>query len=416
MPKKENTTPENKPEKELSIADKILALVSPGPNGSDIKSLNIPEDFRPGIVIDKDGGEVTSKPKLLGQLPDAKGVLEEFDMNPDEWVITNIKRSKWQRYDEEWLESLKISVVPVGIAEEVLKADVDDLIKDIKKFKPTKGTANTSGELAFVFAISDQQIGKKTPDGGTSDFVKRTLQVTYDGVDRLKELRKIGRNIGTVVLPLLGDHVEGNTSQNGKLQSHYASDLGMTEQVRVGRRILMEQIKAFAPHADRIIVPVVNGNHDEVTRMVTVDPADGWNVEIAAAVQDALAENPAFGHVEFRFPAPGNQTLSVDINGTMLGLFHGHQMGSKGAITYLSGQAMGQTPLGNCDVWLSGHYHHFNSLDIGTRFWAQCPTLDNGSGWFKERKGLDSHPGVLTMVIGGDYDPRRDISILRIKR
>jgi predicted phosphodiesterase len=406
--------PQREPE-EQSIADKILALVSPGPNGSDMKSLNIPEDFRPGIVIDKNGGEITSKPKPAGQLPDAKAVLEEFEMNPDEWVITNVKRSKWQRYDEEWLESLKITVIPAGMQEEVLKADIEELIKDIKKFKPS-AKVTTSGDLAFVFAISDQQIGKKTPDGGTSEFVQRTLEVTNDGVQRLKELRKIGRSIGTVVLPLLGDHVEGNTSQNGKLQSQYASDLGITEQVRVGRRILMEQIKAFAPLADRIIVPVVNGNHDEVTRMVSVDPADGWNVEIAAAVQDACAENPALSHVEFKFPSPGNQTLSIDINGTMLGLFHGHQMGSKGAVTYLSGQAVGQTPLGNCDVWLSGHYHHFTSLDVGTRFWAQCPTLDNGSGWFKERKGLDSHPGVLTMVIGGDYDPRRDISILRVKR
>jgi predicted phosphodiesterase len=270
--------------------------------------------------------------------------------------------------------------------------------------------------LAYVFAVSDQQIGKKTPTGGTPEFVDRVMQMTDESIHRLKELRKIGRNIGTVVIPLLGDHVEGNTSQKGKLQSQYASDLGMTEQTRVARRILMEQIKAFAPLADRIIVPVVNGNHDEVTRDVVVDPADGWNVEIASAVQDACAENPNLGHIEFRFPSPGNQTLSVDINGTMLGLFHGHQISGKNVINYLSGQAVGQTPLGNCDVWLSGHYHHFNSLDIGTRFWAQCPTLDGGSGWFKERRGLDSHPGVLTMVIGGDYDPRRDLSILRIKR
>jgi predicted phosphodiesterase len=119
--------------------------------------------------------------------------------------------------------------------------------------------------------------------------------------------------------------------------------------------------------------------------------------------------------VEFRFPEKDHQTLAININGTMLGLFHGHQI--KGdAVKYLSGQSAGQTALGHCDVWLSGHFHHFKSADIGPRFWAQCPTLDPGSAWFRDRTGMESPPGVLTMVIGAGYDPRKDISIIRASR
>jgi predicted phosphodiesterase len=173
----------------------------------------------------------------------------------------------------------------------------------------------------------------------------------------------------------------------------------------------MAQIKSFAPLADRIIVPVVNGNHDEVTRQVTADPSDGWNVEIASSVQDACAENDALGHVEFRFPEKSHQTLAVDICGTMLGLFHGHQTGNN-VLKYLSEQSAGQTSLGQCDLWISGHYHNFKSMDIGSRFWVQAPTVDPGSAWFRDRHGLESKPGVLTMVIGGDYDPRKDISVI----
>jgi predicted phosphodiesterase len=177
----------------------------------------------------------------------------------------------------------------------------------------------------------------------------------------------------------------------------------------------MSQIKSFAGVSEKIIVPVVNGNHDEVTRQVSADPADGWNVEIASAVQDACAENENLSHVEFRFPEKDHQTLAININGTMLGLFHGHQI--KGdAVKYLSGQSAGQTALGHCDVWLSGHFHHFKSADIGPRFWAQCPTLDPGSAWFRDRTGMESPPGVLTMVIGAGYDPRKDISIIRASR
>ena len=210
---------------------------------------------------------------------------------------------------------------------------------------------------------------------------------------------------------LFRSHVEGNVSQGGRLQSHSASDMGLTEQTRIGRRLLMAQIKAFAPLADRILVAVVNGNHDEVSRQVALDPAEGWNTEIASAVQDACAENDNLSHVEFRFPAKDHQTLAVDVCGTMLGLFHGHQSG-KDVMRYLSGQAAGKTALGNCDVWLSGHYHSYRSMDIGDRFWAQCPTVDPGSAWFRDRNGLQSNTGILTMVIGADYDPRRDVSII----
>jgi predicted phosphodiesterase len=232
-------------------------------------------------------------------------------------------------------------------------------------------------------------------------------------VNRFKSLKKMGLDLGGIVLALPGDHVEGNVSQNGRLQGLAASDLGLTEQVRVARRLLMAQVKALAPLAERMVVPVINGNHDEVTRQVAADPADGWNVEIASAVQDACAENPALQHVEFRYPASGHQTLTVDIDGCMLGMFHGHQ--ARDPLKYLSGQAAGQTALGNADVWISGHYHNFKCMDISHRFWVQAPTTDPGSEWYRDRAGMDSKPGLLTMVLGGDFDPREYVNVIPVR-
>jgi predicted phosphodiesterase len=292
-----------------------------------------------------------------------------------------------------------------------LDFDLEQLIQEVSKWKPSKGSKKQTGELAYLFVPSDQQIGKKQGYDGTETTVSRLFEMTDGAVQRLKDLRKIGRSIGTVVIALPGDHVEGNTSQNGKLQSQAASDLGLTEQTRVARRLLLAQIKAFAPLADRVIVPVVNGNHDEVTRQVHADPSDGWNVEIASAVQDACAENENLAHVEFRFPEKSHQTLAVEVCGTMLGLFHGHQTGSN-VLPYLQKQSAGQTALGLCDVWVSGHYHNFKCMDIGERLWLQAPTTDVGSAWFRDRHGLESLPGILTMVIGEGYNPRKDISVI----
>lgn len=397
-----------------SLAERLASLVSPGPNGSDIKQLNTPEAWRPRMEVGPEGGFIVATARPTTEMPDAITILEEFKLDPEHWTVTSLRRGQWQKFDGEWLESVRINVVPSSTIREN-DLDLEKLISEISKWRPSTKEKKVSGELAYVFAPSDQQVGKKGSGGGTIDLVARILETTEGGVHRLKELRKIGRPIGTVAIALLGDHVEGNVSQAGRLQGQAASDLGLTEQTRVARRLLMSQIKAFAPLAEKIIVPVVNGNHDEVTRQISADPADGWNVEIASAVQDACAENPELQHIEFRFPESDHQTLAVNINGTMLGLFHGHQSG-KDVTKYLSGQAAGQTALGNCDVWLSGHYHHFKSMDIGPRFWAQCPTLDPGSAWFRDRTGLESPAGILSMVIGAGYDPRKDLSIISASR
>ncbi len=397
----------------MGISDKLESLVSPGASGSDLKSLNTPENWRSKMdVDDRTGGFVISQPRPAGEPQDARKILEDFDMDPDAWSVTSVRRGKWQKFDGEYLESLRINIVPTGFLEED-KLDAEKLVDEIKKWRPATGAKAQTGEGAYALFPSDQQIGKKTGSGGTEQSVERILQLTESSVQRFKGLTKMGLGLGTIVLGLPGDHVEGIVSQGGRLQGQAVSDLGLTEQVRVARRLLMAQIKAHAPLAERMIVPVINGNHDEVTRQVAADPADGWNVEIASAVQDACAENPALQHIEFRFPAPGHQTLTVDVNGTMLGLFHGHQ--SRDPLKYLSGQAAGQTALGMADVWVSGHYHNFSTKDIGERLWLQCPTTDPGSEWFRDRSGMNSKPGLLTMVMGGSYEPRENISVLALK-
>lgn len=397
----------------MSLSDKLAQLASPGKSGSDMKALNTPENWRSKMDIDdRTGGFVISQPRPAGEPQDARQILEDFDLDPESWSITSIRRGKWQKYDGEYLESQRVNVVPAGVAAEE-QLDAEKLVEELRKWRPAKGIKTATGEGSYTVVPSDQQIGKKNGNGGTQESIDKILHLTEGAVERFHGLRRYGLSLGGIVLALPGDHVEGNVSQNGRLQGLAASDLGLTEQVRVARRLLMAQIKAFAPLAERMVVPVINGNHDEVTRQVAADPADGWNVEIASAVQDACAENPALQHIEFRYPASGHQTLAVNIDGTMLGLFHGHQ--SRDPLKYLSGQAAGQTALGNCDVWVSGHFHNFKCMDISQRFWVQAPTTDPGSEWYRDRSGMESKPGLLTMVLGGSYDPREFVNIIPVR-
>ena len=400
----------------MTISDRLENMSSPGTTGSDRRYIQqTPEEWRPRLDVDESrGGFIVSKPSPAGQLPDTKSILEDFGLDPNAWAVSSLRRSRWQVYSGEWLESVRVNLLPVGV-EQADRLDAEKLIDEVKKWRPRRGIKTFTGQGAYGVFPSDQQIGKKTGSGGNKESIDRLLNLTEQSVERFKGLQKLGLNLGTIVLGLPGDHVEGNTSQGGRLQSVSASDLGLTEQVRVARRLLMAQIKALAPYCERLIVPVVNGNHDEVSRQVATDPADGWNVEIASAVQDACAENPALSHVEFRFPSSGHQTLTVAVNGPLLGIFHGHQATQNNVLKYLSQQSAGQTALGGADIWVSGHYHNFRSMDIGERLWIQCPTTDPGSDWFRDRAGLESKPGLLTLVFGGDYDPRENISVIPVR-
>jgi predicted phosphodiesterase len=399
----------------VSLSEKLEKLRMPGPSGSDVRVNKTPEDWRPRLDLDSvKGGFVVSQPRPQGEVTDATTVLDEFGLDPKEWSVTSMRRGKWQIHNGEWLESVRVNLSPLGPSYGD-SLDVEQLADHIKKWRPAKSTKKSSGSGAYLVAPSDQQIGKKANGQGTEQSVGRILQLTESAVHKFEAYKKIGLSLGTICLALPGDHVEGTTSQNGRLQGQAASDLGITEQTRVARRLLLAQVKALAPLVDRMIIPVINGNHDEATRQVVTDPADGWNVEIASAVQDICAENPELAHVEFRYPSSGHQTLTVDVCGTMVGLFHGHQASPNNTLKYISQQSAGQTALGGADIWISGHYHNFRTMDIGERLWIQAPTTDPGSEWFRDRAGMESKPGLLTMVVGGDFEPREFISVLAVK-
>jgi hypothetical protein len=382
------------------------ALINAELNGieSEIKKTNTPPEYRARLDVGPDGGYFISTPRVAGELPDAVELFKDFDLDPNAWAVISIRKSRWQRYDGEWLEAAKVNVKPIGrIAGQ--DTDYDALVKEINSFKPKSSTI--TGPLYAIYAIGDTQYGKDA-GGGTEETVRRVLDGLNAAVERHKELLKSGRPIGTVVLPQLGDCIEGSTSQNGKVLGR--SDLGVTQQVRIGRRVLMAWIKAFAPLCKELIIPVVPGNHDDTHRMLMTDPIDSWQIEVASAVQDACAENPALLHVKFMYPKPDNQTLALDLGGTTLGLAHGHQAKDMGK--WLHGQATGRTAVGSADVLITGHFHHFRANQIGPRLWLQVPAMDGGSAWFRDKSGLESPTGIVSLVVGSEYDPRRDLAVL----
>lgn len=391
----------------MSLGDDLESLASPGVSGSDHKKIGTPEGWRPRMELGSDGGFLISHAHRANEIPDAADLLAEFDLDPTQWVVTGVRKSRWQRYDGEFLEAARLTIAPAKQVSSELATDVEELIKAVVKWRPTSRQKPTTGSLAALFCVGDTQYGKDAGDG-TNGTVARMDRALTASLERHRELVKTGREIGQIVLPQLGDCIEGTTSQSGKVIGR--SDLSVTQQVRIGRRVLMNWVKSFAPLTESLVVPVVPGNHDEPHRIVITDPVDSWQIEIASAVQDACAENPALAHVTFRYPSRDDSTLALNIAGTHVGFVHGHQ--ARDLQTWWQGQATGKTPVGAADVLISAHFHHFRAQQVGPRLWLQIPAMDGGSAWFRNSRGLDSPTGIVSLVVGDGYDPRRDLTVL----
>jgi predicted phosphodiesterase len=372
---------------------------------------DIPKGFEPSIEYDSTGGTLVSTPrKPITDEPDHAELLAEFELDPNKWRITGLRRSKWQRWDGEWLESFRASFLPVTGTRNV---PIDDLLQVVSKWKPQTDKKSLSnglkGNLAYVVVLSDTQVGK-VDGGGTDEIIHNVLHKTDLAVARLKELRKAGRNIDQIYLPQLGDCIEGMNSQGGK--HIWRTDLDLTSQIRIYRRLLLHMVKQFAPLADKVVVPAIPGNHDEAVRVgnsMATSYTDSFALDAASAVMDALADRDDFKHVSFVFPKYDTLTVTLDVAGTIVGFAHGHQMRGK-AVEWWKNMAHGQQDIGEATLLLTGHYHHLKVEQSGAKTWLQAPALDGGSTWFENASGQAAPAGMLTLTIGnGKWD---DLQIL----
>lgn len=385
----------------MALGDDLEALVDAGGEGQYVgKPVKHPAGWEPGVAWDGHGGTLTTAP--LEAAPSGwDDLLAVWDLDPALYeVVEPVQYRAWD--------------APVGAGETKrlfyyratirrrsgTGSGVDEVLAAIGRHRPKRPEPSGGGD-SFAVLAGDLQIGKIDGDG-TQGTVDRFLSKTDAAVRRLRELRKTGRVIDSITLAWLGDCIEGNVSQGGSLAAAGRVDLTVTEQVRIYRRLMLYQVKAFAGLADRIVVPVVPGNHDEAERVgKTVRRYDdSWAIEGAVTVADALNLAGGFEHVSFVFPERDELTITLDVAGTVCGFAHGHQFRTD-AVKWWAGQAHGMQPIGDATVLFGAHKHHLKVEQTGAKTFVQIPALDGGSQWWKHQTGQDSPPGLVTLVVGG---------------
>lgn len=356
-----------------------------------------PDGWQPRSEVDSaTGGYVVTKPFEPGHEPEHTDALGEFGLDPNQWIVTSVRRSRWQKYDESWLESVRINLLPTS-AQRTDQADADAMVAAISKWKPGKASTTRADPGTFVAPAGDLQLGK--PDGdGSAGTIDRFLRETEVICNRLRADLPRGTRAAEVVLPWLGDCIEGVSSQGGRLVMRL--DLTPTQQVRVYRRLMWAQIKAFLPLAERIVIPVLPGNHDQAHRIgdqMATFHDDSWAIEGASSVMDGINEHDELQErVSFLFPGHDELTITLDVAGTNIAMTHGHIFG-RDPLKWWNDQAGGRQPAGDADVLLAAHSHHLRVQDHGGgRLFMQIPALDGGSNWFRHKRGDESRSRMIS--------------------
>jgi hypothetical protein len=384
-----------------------------------------PNGDKAWATVSPDGGELSTgaMPTELGTDWDA--VLRGFGLDPDifEIVDDTVRMSKWQSSkrlengdrDLIWLYSYKARFKRKNLTA-LPDKEIDDIRTYVQKWKSVaKTTAPISSEKGSTLVVcwADQQLGKSA-GGGTDATVARIIDSYQATIQRVKDLRKIGRNIEKIAIVNMGDPVEG-------CDGNYASQLFTVEltqrqQLLLAIDLWAQGIRQLTPLAEEAEFISVLCNHGEWMRRggkaVTSD-SDNAGGFLTDAVKRVLEGRPETDKLKWNIPHDEMITTSV-LSGIKVAFTHGHKISGK-EVEWLRGQSIkilreeGREP----DIWVTAHKHHLQVQDFGPWYRFQCPSNDGGSKWYTDMSGNWSTPGTLTFLVG-NHDPKgwSDMAVL----
>lgn len=361
-----------------------------------------PRGFEPGVRYESDGSvEVTVQ-------------LTEIPENEAEWrkAITRVtgldvpleREVKLTQVRYWGVAGQELSYCRFSITDRAVGGtlDVDGLMKAAKAVRRTTPPKPRGTDKALVVAWADLQVGKVGSLGDSETLINRVMEK----IDLLETHAKAVR-ADTAYLVDVGDCIENFENVAGQ---QFTNDLSLPEQLRLARRLFTECAMRLAKTHSKVVVAGVPSNHGAWRRGKGVlgKPLDDFGIETVVAVADAFALNPAaFGHVSFVLPGEWEETLALDVHGTILSIAHGHQVNRpENLALWWAKQVHGGQPTADADILLTGHFHHLRVQETGksahtgrSKWLIQAPTLDNGSDWYRHRGGETSEPALLTFVV-----------------
>jgi hypothetical protein len=321
--------------------------------------------------------------------------------DPDQWQIVGvINTRRWMRHDQEWLYYYKFDVAEGQESVEDREAHVAELARSIRSYrrKTTLGT----GSGAFGLFASDWQIGKKYGRYGTPETKQAVADSIDQTVQRIKNLRKIGRLYPEGFFIGTGDLREGTCGWYSN--QLFTIDATGREQDKICRELIAYAVDEMAPLFDVFHISTVGGNHGENRENGRKQTDDGDNHDVAnfETVKEAFDRNDP-GNLKWYIPRD-ELSSRINLGGVEVGITHGHLFTSGGklpqakALEWWKGQVFGLQAVSAAQILVSSHFHHFSAIAHGPRTHIQTPANDPGSKWFSDSSGMESPAGALTIA------------------
>lgn len=368
----------------MSLADAFEAAARPA----------VPAEWQARSTWDGSEGEIVTGPIKGDPLTDFSDVLRSFNYDPDQVeIVGKINQWRKEQKDGTWLTSYFF-----GVRAKVANLDLPALYAAARR-KPRKQVSAVTDRVTVV-VLSDVQAGKTGSRGGTPELVDRLTQTR----SRLEaHLRRV-KPASTVLLEA-GDLFEGFESGGNPM---FTNDLSLSQQMDLAATEVYEFVTLMHRHGP-VRVAAVPSNHTAWRRgkQNLGRPSDDLGLLVHRNV--ARVAEAAGLDATWTYPGPYDESLTIDVAGTVIGMVHGNQFAPLKAIDWWAKQQHGGQPVGAADVLVTGHYHSFVCMPSGrnpytgrAKYWLQAPTLDNASDWFRNMAGDDSDPGLLVFDITED--------------
>lgn len=377
------------------------------------------DDNGPLWRADWDGAEGTIQ---TGVMPedfdphDFDAVLERLGYTPGEVRMELVSASRWEQRsavrDADGrktgeMASTYLNAYRYKAVRDALSVNLPALYAEVRRTRPSKTEPKPTGRTAVV-VFGDLQCGKVDHLGGLTEMLHRL----DDKRASLKSWLRSAK-VDHVVVADVGDIVEGYENIPSQVRTNC---LSLMDQVDVAATEFWKTIRLcerFAP-VDVLSVP---SNHAQWRRGKSLvgKPTDDWGLHINQRLERLNEE--AGLRASFHRPAEWEETLTFKVRGTTLGMAHGHQASSPDQIKNWWPK-MTHGGVMNCEVLLTGHFHHFSMRPVGktsdgrSRWHLQSPTLDNGSSWVRNKFGEDGDPGLLVFIIDDNGLNLSGVSIL----
>ena len=363
----------------------------------------VPEEWQARQVFRGEEGETVTG--LIPPVENDTELLKSFGYDPDEVeIVGTINQWRKQLPNGEWRVSYFFKHRPKSST-----VDLPSLYESARKIPKAKNIA-TSEPRDTVVCLADVQAGKTAHRGGTPELVTRLFETRTRLDAHLKKTRP-----EKLVLIEAGDLFEGFESGGNPM---FTNDLSLAQQMDLAGTEVFEFVKLMAKygHVDIVCVP---SNHTAWRngKQNLGRPGDDLGLFVHKQVEKVAIASGL--DATWHFPPMFDEATTIDVRGTVVGVAHGNQFGPGGAPLWWAKQQHGGQPVGSSDILVTGHYHHLTVLPTGrnphtskSKYWLQCPTLDNGSDWFRNRAGDDSDPGLLVFDITDNGFDLQSLTVL----